>query len=279
MSNAVRNINQIFWNSDAIPHLTIRTTYNSVQNYKAHSHAELSIGVIESGSTHLSTPKEQIVLNKGDIVLIEPNMIHACNPVHGMPRSYHMLYVSNDWCCDVLSRLYGYKITQFTCDRNQVPHLENDTDLASLICRLMELGSQTLATEINSYLFNLLSHYCSPQHNQENNDELAYKMRNRLLKDMVYPPSLEILSQEFGRPKESLIRRFKSRFNITPKSFLNNSRVEKAKILLKGGMSIVDVANEVGFSDQSQFHRTFVNYTASTPRQYQQITSIFDNNL
>uniref|UniRef100_UPI0034578CB3 helix-turn-helix domain-containing protein n=1 Tax=uncultured Vibrio sp. TaxID=114054 RepID=UPI0034578CB3 len=49
------------------------------------------------------------------------------------------------------------------------------------------------------------------------------------------------------------------------KSFLSNYRVEKAKVLLKGGMEITDVANELGFFDQSQLHRTFVSYTASTP--------------
>ncbi|WP_245868824.1 helix-turn-helix transcriptional regulator, partial [Vibrio fujianensis] len=111
----------------------------------------------------------------------------------------------------------------------------------------------------------------------EDESELVFKLRNRLLQDITCPPSLEAVSKELGRSKETLIRIFKRHLGITPKSFLNNSRVAKAKILLKRGMSIVDVAAEVGFSDQSQFHRTFVNYTASTPRQYQQITSIFDN--
>ena len=278
MGNTVRDINQHFWLNKALPHLTIRTTYNSVQGYKAHSHTELSIGIIEAGVTRLSMPKEQIVLHEGDIVLIEPNMVHACNPVDGKPRSYHMLYVDNEWCCEVLSTLYGYKVTQFTCDQNLLSDVERDSHLSGLICRLIECGSQELAAEINSHLFNLLSHYCSPQRNQENDNELAYKVRNRLLRDIAQPSSLDIISQEFGRPKESLIRNFKSRFGITPKSFLNNNRVEKAKFLLKCGMNIVDVATEVGFSDQSQLHRAFVNYTASTPRQYQQITSIFDNN-
>nr|WP_321461635.1 helix-turn-helix transcriptional regulator [uncultured Vibrio sp.] len=97
------------------------------------------------------------------------------------------------------------------------------------------------------------------------------------MQDIACAPSLDAVSKEFGRSKETLIRIFKKHLGITPKSFVNNSRVEKAKILLKRGMSIVDVAAEVGFSDQSQLHRTFVNYTASTPRQYQQVTSIFDN--
>ncbi|EMS4801339.1 AraC family transcriptional regulator, partial [Klebsiella pneumoniae] len=32
-----------------------------------------------------------------------------------------------------------------------------------------------------------------------------------------------------------------------------------------------------GFADQSHFHKTFVSYTAATPRQYAQSRSISDN--
>ncbi|MFV0447014.1 MAG: helix-turn-helix domain-containing protein [Vibrio sp.] len=53
------------------------------------------------------------------------------------------------------------------------------------------------------------------------------------MQDITCAPSLEDVSREFGRSKETLIRIFKKHLGITPKSFLNNSRVEKAKILLK----------------------------------------------
>ena len=277
MANTVRDINQQFWSNKCAPHLTIRATHNSIQGYKAHSHSELSIGLIESGTTCLSMSDEQIVLNKGDIILIEPNKVHACNAIDGKPRSYHMLYVDKAWCCEILSTLYGYEVTQFTCEQNLLTSIR-DNKLAGLISAQLAQESQELASEVDREVFNLLSYYCSPSTERENDDELAYKVRNRLLENIATPPSLNIISQEFGRSNESLIRSFKRRFGITPKSFLNNNRVEKAKLLLKCGMNIVDVATEVGFSDQSQLHRAFVNYTASTPRQYQQVKSIFDNN-
>ena len=277
MTDTVRDVNQHFWSSKIIPYLTIRTTYESTQSYKAHSHSELSLGIIASGITQLSMQDENYVLKKGDIILIEPNMVHACNSVGGMPRSYHMLYIDNVWCCNVLSKLYGYEITKYSCDLNLLLATECDANFSDLIVLLLNKESYDVAVDVESFLFNLLSRYCSPKIEHEDESELVCKLRNRLLQDITSAPSLEDVSREFGRPKETLIRTFKKHLGITPKSFLNNSRVEKAKILLKRGMSIVDVAAELGFSDQSQFHRTFVNYTASTPRQYQQITSIFDN--
>lgn len=277
MANCVRNINQRFWNSKHIPHLTIRTTYGSTKGYKAHSHSELSIGIIDSGATCLSMKGQHIILNEGDIILIEPHMVHACNPVDGKPRSYHMLYIDKNWCSEVLSTLYGYKVALFTCDQNLLLDLGVTKRLSGLIRTLLKNETQNHFSEIDSLLFNLLSIYCSPSFDGVNNSELAYQVKDRLLDNITSPPSIDEISQELGRPKESVIRSFKRRFGITPKSFLNNNRIEKAKFLLRGGMKIVDVATDVGYSDQSQLHRAFVSYTASTPRQYQQITSIFDN--
>ncbi len=277
MTNMVRDINQRFLRSRTMPHLTIRTTSNSLQGYKEHSHSELSIGIIESGSTCLSLAEGQVILNQGDMVLIESDKVHSCNPIDGQPRSYHMLYVDKAWCCQVLSAFYGYRVTEFSCNQHVFPAHGNNKPLSGFVGALFEQESPELAEQINSYLFDLLTHYCLPYYGSEEGNDLANQVRAYLLEDIVQPPSLTVIADRLGRPKESLIRNFKSRFGITPKAFLNNSRVEKAKFLLKCGMDIVDVAAEVGFSDQSQLHRSFVNYTASTPGQYQQVTSIFDN--
>lgn len=277
MTNTVRDVNQHFWSSKFIPYLTIRTTHNSTQSYKAHSHSELSVGIIESGTTQLSMSDEELILKKGDIILIEPNIVHACNPMEGASRSYHMLYIDDKWCCNVLSKLYGHTVKKYSCDLNFIPAFKSGIKLSDLIFSLITKESHNNAIEVELFLINLVSRHCIPQSEHEDESELVCKLRNRFLQDLAYAPSLETVAKEFGRSKETLIRTFKKRYGITPKSFLNNSRIEKAKILLKHGMSIVDVATELGFSDQSQFHRTFVNYTASTPRQYQQIMSIFDN--
>ncbi|WP_435236532.1 AraC family transcriptional regulator [Psychromonas sp. PT13] len=277
MSNTVRHINQQFWSSKYIPMLSVRSTYNSVQNYKTHEHAELSIGLIKDGETCLSINNKHIILKKGDIIFIEPNKFHACNTITDAPRSYHMLYIDNTWVCEILSTLYRHKVTQVSCDRGQYSCGKGGY-LISLIEAMIDNESSETAAKIEAEITHLIGHHCFPSAAFDS-QKLANKVKKRLLENTVNPPSLNVMSLEFGRSKESIIRNFKRCFGITPKSFLNNYRVERAKILLRDGMNIMDVALEVGFSDQSQLHRSFVNYTASTPRQYQQITSIFDNNF
>lgn len=269
MSNNIRDIDQQFWQSPQVPHLTIRRTLNSTQGYKAHSHTELSIGIIESGSTCLTLKGKQQILNEGETILIAPEEVHACNSIGGKARSYYMLYVDNKWCCDILSKQFNQAVDNFYIEQDIILKSEISSELGGLLSTLMDLPQKDTISEINALLFSLLSQFCSPSESDTAEDQLAQTIKDRLLADITEPPTIQDIAEEVSRPAESLIRIFKRRFGITPKSFLNNHRIEKAKLLLKNGMDIVDVANEVGFSDQSQLHKAFVNYTASTPGQYQ----------
>ncbi|HBK6161866.1 TPA: helix-turn-helix domain-containing protein, partial [Raoultella ornithinolytica] len=71
---------------------------------------------------------------------------------------------------------------------------------------------------------------------------------------------------------------FKQDTGLTPASFMNMARIEFAKTRLRAGDEIADVGYQAGFADQSHFHKTFVSYTAATPRQYALGRSISDNN-
>ena len=82
-------------------------------------------------------------------------------------------------------------------------------------------------------------------------------------------------SKEFYLYKECklnsfyIIRLFKQELNISPHQFLLNLKINKSKELLKAGNSIVNTALECGFTDQSHFHRNFVNMVAITPKKFQ----------
>ncbi|EKA0923560.1 helix-turn-helix transcriptional regulator, partial [Salmonella enterica] len=99
----------------------------------------------------------------------------------------------------------------------------------------------------------------------------------RLVSNLQEPPTLDTLAQEFALRKETLIRTFKQDTGLTPVSFTNMARIEYARHRLRAGDDIADVAYQTGFADQSHFHKTFVSYTAATPRQYAQNRSISDN--
>jgi AraC-like DNA-binding protein len=70
--------------------------------------------------------------------------------------------------------------------------------------------------------------------------------------------------------KHYLLRVFKNHVGISPHTYQKLLRIRSAKELLEQGLSIVEVALETGFTDQSHLHHQFKKYVGVTPGQYQQ---------
>ncbi|WP_333852358.1 helix-turn-helix domain-containing protein [Leclercia sp.] len=243
-----RHVNQTFRRQ---PGVELRSTWQSTQAYKRHSHAQLSIGAILEGQTCCTCNGEPFILYPGDLIVIPAHMPHSCNPVAGQPRSYHMLY------------------------------LESDLQPAMQVIRSEALFRQyltvveTLAATAIDRLLSLLA--ATPTQSAALRPT-SLALQQTLRQSLQTPPSLDVLARRFSLRKETLIRTFKQDTGLTPGTFLNISRIEFAKARLRAGDDIADVSYQSGFADQSHFHKTFVSYTAATPRQYATGRSISDNN-
>jgi AraC-like DNA-binding protein len=56
---------------------------------------------------------------------------------------------------------------------------------------------------------------------------------------------------------------------LTPHAYQINGRIEYSRALLRQGRAIAEVALEAGFADQAHLQRTFRQWVAATPGQYQ----------
>lgn len=242
-----RHIRQTFHRASG---LELRSTWQSTQAYKRHSHPQLSIGAIMEGQTCSICHDKEYILNPGDLIVIPASAPHSCNPVAGQPRSYHMLYIDTD-----------------------IPLALQVIRDPALFKRYLDIVEAMSPVSVDTLLSAL-------PRRVENADALrstSQHVRQAFLADLAAPPSLDELAQRFSLRKETLIRTFRQDTGLTPGSFLNISRVEFAKARLRAGDDIADVGYQSGFADQSHFHKTFVSYTAATPRQYATGRSISDN--
>jgi AraC-like DNA-binding protein len=80
--------------------------------------------------------------------------------------------------------------------------------------------------------------------------------------------SISEIAKESGLSHFYLIHSFKKQYGITPHAYQMMMKINKAKTLLKKGNDIVSIATDLGFTDQSHFHRHFKSIVAATPRQY-----------
>lgn len=66
------------------------------------------------------------------------------------------------------------------------------------------------------------------------------------------------------------IRVFKQLYGVTPRSYLRDMRISKAKLYLKQGRTITDVCLAVGYESVATFSNTFKKCTGMSPREYQE---------
>ncbi len=81
--------------------------------------------------------------------------------------------------------------------------------------------------------------------------------------------SIQTLAETFHFSNQHFERLFKKYYNITPKSYIINKRINKAQTLLKTtNKSVRDIALECGFPDQFHFSRLFKNVISLSPIQF-----------
>jgi AraC-like DNA-binding protein len=63
-------------------------------------------------------------------------------------------------------------------------------------------------------------------------------------------------------------RQFDKCFGICPKQWLKSERMVFARNLLRGGLTIKEASDKLGFAAQKEFHREFKEYYSVAPTDY-----------
>ena len=86
--------------------------------------------------------------------------------------------------------------------------------------------------------------------------------------------NIETLAQQAFMSQGHFFRYFKNVMGITPVDFINQEKINKAKVILsdKQSISLNEVACAVGYSNTSYFIKLFKKYTGCTPSQFRSET-------
>ena len=84
--------------------------------------------------------------------------------------------------------------------------------------------------------------------------------------------NLNLLAHLHFASKYHLIRVFKKYYGITPRQYLINKRIEKAKIFLASGKSVSDTCYTIGFESINSFSNLFKAKTGMPPSVYRRAT-------
>lgn len=253
-ANFKENDRYVYFHKNIIDGVEIKQCKGNPRDFKAHVHAELSIGYIIAGATELYLSDRSIPLGSGEGVLIPPLFSHRCSPHDIHKWEYIMMYIHPDLYQDIVffpqcrklegsavHRLIGYA-TRLLAEQN--PDVLETTALELLL----EFGENTMP---------------------DATDTGAIKQVRDYIAGHVYDPiTLEKLEQLSGLSKFTLIRNFKKAYVTTPASFHLQCRVAEAKQRLYAGSDVLTLCDELHFYDQAHFIREFRKMYGMTPSAY-----------
>ncbi|MCB6182655.1 AraC family transcriptional regulator [Leeia sp. TBRC 13508] len=259
-----------FRQSAALPFVDIRVTRDSAACFQKHTHDEFSFGVIDSGRAAYTSQGQHYAIGQGMTVLINPGSVHACNPAKGEYWSYRMLFVDTGWIGDLQSETPGFGSLDYTPFAfNLLGDAKTKSSFDQLYQQLNIADPLGAEEALISFLLN---HGFPNVHAQALiRDDRAVRMARELIQDCLCETfSLEEIAKQVGMSRYHLIRRFQQIYGQTPHAYQLDQRILSARQQLKRGAKLSELANQLGFADQSHFQRVFKQRLAVTPRQYQQ---------
>lgn len=104
-------------------------------------------------------------------------------------------------------------------------------------------------------------------------EQYARIRQSKTLMEKFYSDRIELndLAKEAFMSRYHYIRVFQRMYGLTPRIYLRDLRISKAKDLIKAGLPITRVCSEIGYKSVPTFSTVFKKCTGYTPRAYQHL--------
>ncbi|SIS72979.1 transcriptional regulator, AraC family [Filimonas lacunae] len=225
-------------------------------------------------------PGETVIVPAGETMVIDFPEAASENPTQCIALAIDATYINST--LDYLNEYYGAgnEQHQWQLHCNQY-HFENDTDVTSLINKLIGVCSSSNASRdiyADLHLKELLIRLIQSQHLQQvdtaksvhqNKSRLHYVL-HYIHEHLTEKIAIDALSRKAYVSRNIFYKWFKEQFGITPLDYINRERVKLAKqLLVQQQNSVQAVSNMCGFSDVNYFIRVFKKTEGTTPKAYQ----------
>ncbi|RFZ75610.1 AraC family transcriptional regulator [Lacrimispora amygdalina] len=244
-----------------------------MQKFPNHFHGYYVIGFIEKGKRYLSCKNKEYTIEPGDLLLFNPHDNHACEQIDGKTLDYRCINIQPDTMSKAVFEITGkMELPYFT--PQVVFHSELVPLLHELHQNIMQEETDFKKEEIFFFLLEQLMEEYADQEVTAARAEQSAEARvicEYLEKHYMESIALDDLCKLTGLSKYYLLRIFTKQKGISPYSYLETIRIDKAKKLLEQGVPPIDAALQTGFSDQSHFSNFFKKFIGLTPKQYMNI--------
>ena len=100
-------------------------------------------------------------------------------------------------------------------------------------------------------------------------DTRIQKCLTYIRRNLDQPLRIETLAEKVCISKDHFIRLFRKETGLTPIRYINQKKVEKARLLLiTDNVPVKEIALLLAYDDYSYFNRIFRKYTGTSPLEY-----------
>ena len=248
---------------------------NNISNVAKHWHDCLELTLIIKGETQYTVNGRHITAREGDLLLINSGDLHECSIPLGTSEAVNVIFPDSF-------------LTQFGKNGDTVFfHLDKEKEeyrrLMSSCEKLyhvfaMRNDDKYAQLRINSIIcdiaYILLSNFRWDEFTPQSIDSKKYRKRCREIMDFVdshYQDDvkMENLEKACSISKEHLARIFRDYMGTTYKKHITKIRMYHAyKLLTNSDLSLIEIAQECGFSDSRAFIASFRKIYGTTPGKY-----------
>lgn len=219
------------------------------------------LAFIRNGNGHYDIDGNICPIVPGNMVLISPNLIHSAEQYEVTPSLYSIRFgiYDNQLLNDLSSNANPFYIYFSPINSEYYRNLMNDI----YKCYINSGYEANYERLLNAYMTQIL---CD-MYREFSREEKSYDMR--IERARVYISKHPLMKHDIGElakisgySSAYFSKKFKDQYNISPKSYIFENKMEYSRLLLtEYNYSIKEVANKLGYSDQyifsNQFKKTF----------------------
>jgi AraC-like DNA-binding protein/mannose-6-phosphate isomerase-like protein (cupin superfamily) len=257
-----------------VPGLVLGSARFSEFSFDRHFHVDYHIGLVTDGVHRQTFRGKSVLLGPGRVSLMPPGEIHDGINEGGKAYRLRTFRLSYDLLAGIAEEIAG-KRGNFELGGTML----EDPMLAAQLLRLHEaMGSSndSMVMAVQSHWLTLLELLLSRSRGVMLREEMGalssmqwQRVRDYCFVHLGEKISLDELAAVCGLGRFHFLRRFKQTIGMTPHAWLVRLRLEQAcSLLARGAGTIADVAQGLGFYDQSHFNRAFRRAFGVAPSNY-----------
>ncbi len=239
-----------------------------ILDYPPRFHKQVEIGFITEGEALLSLEEETYRLQKGDLYLAFPNIVHS---LFSSPAKGIVFIAEAELFPSLTRKLSRFKPKTPILRKDKIPptveHMFHR--LAALAEKHPNSHPELFSGYANAILGEVL--LGAELEERSGDDDLLQSMMLFLLNHYAEDISLDQMAKAVGYSKWYLSKVISSTFRCNFRTLVNSYRISMAQsLLLSTRNSINSIAYECGFKNQSSFNRVFLEISGVTPSIFRQ---------